>query len=77
MKYLIMWCSPLDDAWECDADREPIGMVETLSDYGEYLYNENKGESGYEVYKLNMANLFVKMSNEEILEQIRKEQKGE
>ena len=75
MKYLVMWCSPLNDAWEADADREPIGMTDTLSDYGKYLYNENRGEAGYEIYKLNMANLFVKMTDEEVQKQIRKESK--
>ena len=75
MKYLLVWCNVI--ARECEAVREPISMIDSLSDYGEYLYSESRGESGYEIYKLNMANLFVKMTDEEVLEQIRKEQRGE
>ena len=28
MKYLIVKCEPLNDGWECDANRTPITMVD-------------------------------------------------
>lgn len=28
MKYLIVKCVPLDDQWECDADRSPMFITD-------------------------------------------------
>lgn len=44
MKYLIVKCEPLNDAWECDANRTPICITDNLSKY--------QGKWGYEIYKI-------------------------
>ena len=43
MKYLIVSCAELHDQYECDADREPICMVDDYTPYNKV---------GYEIYKL-------------------------
>lgn len=42
-KYLIIKCNPLDDQYECDADRTPLKVVD---DYSEF------DKKGYEVYEI-------------------------
>ena len=48
MKYLVMKCDELMDAYECDADRTPICLTDDYSNYGQ----------GYEIYELNEDNTF-------------------
>lgn len=47
MKYLIMKCEPLDDAYECDADRSPITMT---NDWKEW-YEKTHPKYPFEVYE--------------------------
>ena len=42
--YLIVECEELNDPYECDADRQPLGMVNDIS-----LLQRIRG---YEIYKL-------------------------
>lgn len=44
--YLIVECRPLNDQWECDAERTPICLIEDYSSYGR----------GYEVYEVRKDN---------------------
>ena len=44
MEYLIVKCTPLDDPYECDADREPILVCDKIP----FKYKE----FGYEHYKI-------------------------
>jgi len=48
MKYLIVKCDELSDAWECDANRQPICLTDDCSTYG----------YGYEVYEILSDNTF-------------------
>lgn len=45
--YLIVECRPLNDQWECDADRTPICLTKDYSSYYEFRY---------EVYKVKENN---------------------
>lgn len=45
--YLIMKCSPLMDAYECDADREPM----TITDDWKKWYENNLIDYDFEVYE--------------------------
>jgi len=42
-KFLIVKCKPLDDQWECDADRTPICIVDQYEMYGYKKF-------GFEIY---------------------------
>ena len=46
-KYLIVKCKELGDQFECDADREPMFLVD---DWGEW-FNKNHPTYQFEVYK--------------------------
>lgn len=46
MTYLIMECFPLNDDYECDADREPIAITD---DYQKWI-KDNSFKGQYEVY---------------------------
>lgn len=48
-KYLVVKCDELGDQWECDADRQPICLVE---DYGKY------DVMGYEIYEIQEDGTF-------------------
>lgn len=48
-KYLIVKCTPLNDQWECDADRTPITIVENISRY--------QNSYGYEIYEIKGSSL--------------------
>lgn len=39
MKYLIVECIPLNDQYECEADRIPLRVVDDYSDYQRYGYD--------------------------------------
>lgn len=47
IKYLIMKCEELNDQYECDANREPVCLV----DDWEQWYKKNKPDYYFEVYK--------------------------
>ena len=55
MKYLIVRCEELGDAWECDANRTPVCMTDDPSPYGR----------GYEVYELQEDGFFEKVKEYE------------
>ena len=38
MSYIVVSCAALDDPWECDADRKPIGIIENLQDVLQFTY---------------------------------------
>ena len=46
-KYLIMKCKELADQYECDADREPMFLVEDWEDW----FKKNQPTYQFEVYK--------------------------
>ena len=46
-KYLIVKCTELGDQFECDADREPMFLVDDWKDW----FNKNRPTYRYEVYK--------------------------
>lgn len=47
MKYLVMKCEPLEDAFECDAYRSPITMT---NDWKKW-YEKNHPKYSFEVYE--------------------------
>ena len=47
MFYLIMKCEPLNDQYECDANRTPISMTNDWRNW----YNVNKPDYMFEVYE--------------------------
>lgn len=47
MFYLIMKCEPLNDQFECDADRVPISITNDWHNW----YNINKPDYMFEVYE--------------------------
>lgn len=47
MKYLIMKCEPLDDPYECDADRSPITMTNNWKEW----YEKTRPDYSFEVYE--------------------------
>lgn len=49
-KYLIIECEELDDPYECDADRKPLGMTDDIS-----IWQQIRG---YEIYVLNADGRF-------------------
>lgn len=55
MKYLIVKCIPLDDQYECDADRIPLCIIEDYSTY--------KNVFGYEVWKIQKNGNLKKIQN--------------
>ena len=55
MKYLIVKCIPLDDQYECDADRIPLCVTEDYSTY--------KNVFGYEVWKIQKNGNLKKIQN--------------
>ena len=54
MKYLIVKYEPLNDGWECDANRIPITMVDDWRQWEK----DSKPQYDYEVYKLSEDNIF-------------------
>lgn len=50
--YLLMKCVELDDQYECDADRTPVGLFETIEEI-----NELKKDYLYEIYEINGTNV--------------------
>lgn len=46
-KYLIVKCAPLSDQYECDADREPMFLVDDWEDW----FEKNHPTYQFEVYK--------------------------
>jgi hypothetical protein len=44
MKYLVIKCKELGDQWECDADREPLCVVDDYTAYD---------KCGYEIYRIH------------------------
>lgn len=46
-KYLIVKCTELNDQYECDADREPMFLVDDWKDW----FNKNHSTYQFEVYK--------------------------
>lgn len=44
MKYLVVKCVELMDAYECDADRTPICITDNYTKYN---------RRGYEIYSIN------------------------
>lgn len=46
-KYLIVKCEPLSDQYECDADREPMFLVDDWKDW----FEKNHPTYRFEVYK--------------------------
>jgi hypothetical protein len=53
MKYLIVECTPLNDPYECDADRTPICMTDDPSQYG----------YGYEVWEVQEDGTLVRVKD--------------
>ena len=51
MKYLIIKCDPLNDPYECDADRTPVCMTDDPTKYG----------FGYEVWEVQEDGTFVRI----------------
>jgi hypothetical protein len=51
MKYLIIQCEPLNDPYECDADRTPVCMTDDPTQYG----------YGYEIWEVQEDGTFVRI----------------
>ena len=49
-KYLIVKCEPLNDQYECDANRIPLCLVDNYTEY----FSRNE----YEIYELQNNNTF-------------------
>ena len=56
-KYLIVECEELNDPYECDADRKPLGMTDDIS-----IWQQIRG---YEIYVLNTDGRFKQVKDYE------------
>lgn len=65
MFYLIVKCEPLDDQYECDADRRPISITNDWQAW----WNSNKPDYQFEVYEFINDEFKIVKRYEETMEE--------